>query len=52
MRDFTLEELMDIQLAVKYDRTGTHGDARSIRLDKLDAKMAVIVNRAKREGAK
>jgi hypothetical protein len=47
--NFTLEELIDLQFAVKFDRTGTYGDERSKRLDKLDAKMAGIVNRAKKE---
>lgn len=50
MNDFTLQELQDIQWAVKFDRTGTHGDERSKRLDKLDAKMARIVSKAKKEG--
>ena len=52
MSDFSLQDLRDILSAVESDKLGTHGDERSIRLDKLDIRLRILINRAKREGAK
>lgn len=52
MNTFSLQELQDILSAIESDKQGTHGDERSLRLDKLDARIRRDINKAKREEAK
>jgi hypothetical protein len=52
MNNFSLQDLRDILSAVEADKLGTHGDERSIRLDKLDIRLRLLINRAKREEGK
>jgi hypothetical protein len=44
---FTLQQLKDINSALINDTQGTHGDARSLRLDTLHKKVVAYI---KKEG--
>lgn len=46
--NFTIQELKDIQSAVIFDTQGTHGDARSVRLEALYEKLKATIK--EREG--
>jgi hypothetical protein len=48
METFTLQELKDINSAIINDTQGTHGDARSLRLDALCNKVDARIK--EREG--
>jgi hypothetical protein len=44
---FTLQQLKDINSALINDTQGTHGDARSMRLDTLQKKVIRLINEGK-----
>jgi hypothetical protein len=47
METFTLQELKDINSAIINDTQGTHGDARSLRLDALCKKVDARIKKEK-----
>ena len=49
MSKFTVQELQDLLSTVEGDKIGKHGDERSLRLDKLENKLARAITQAKKE---
>jgi hypothetical protein len=48
MNDLSLQELRDLLSAIRSDSQGTHGDARSLRIDALENKLNNAIWKATR----